>query len=57
MEQPAEHVAAAALRCLAEGGERFILQPGCEVPPATPEANVRAFCPCDGCLIDDALHL
>jgi len=52
-----EHVAAAARRCIAEGGERFILQPGCETPPGTPEANLRAFCPCEGCLIADALEL
>jgi len=37
-------VAAAAHRCIAEGGDRFLLQPGCEVPPSTPEANLRAFC-------------
>ena len=51
-----EDVAAAARGCLADGGERFLLQPGCEVPPGTPEANVRAFCPAEGCLIEDALR-
>jgi len=51
-----EYVADAARQCIAEGGERFILQPGCEVPPATPEANLRAFCPSAGCLIEDALR-
>ena len=52
-----EDVAAAARACLEAGGERFILQPGCEVPPGTPEANIRAFCPCEGCLIADKLGL
>jgi MtaA/CmuA family methyltransferase len=37
-------VAAAAHECLRKGGPRFILMPGCEVPPETPEANIRAFC-------------
>jgi MtaA/CmuA family methyltransferase len=50
-------VAAAARRCIAEGGRRFLLQPGCEVPPGTPEANIRAFCPCEGSLIEEALGL
>jgi len=40
-----ETVAAAARECLRLGGSRFILMPGCEVPPGTPEANIRAFCP------------
>ncbi len=40
-----ETVAAAAHECLRKGGSRFILMPGCEVPPGTPEANLRAFCP------------
>lgn len=48
-------VADAAKRCIKTGGERFILMPGCEVPPATPEQNIRAFCPCDGCLIREEL--
>lgn len=48
-------VAAAARRCLAEGGRRFGLMPGCEVPPGTPSANLRAFCPGEGSLIRDAL--
>lgn len=42
-----ESVAAAAQECLRLGGSRFILMPGCEVPPGTPEANLRAFCPGD----------
>jgi len=41
---PAE-VADAARRNIELGGQRFILQPGCEVPPGTPEENIRAFCP------------
>jgi MtaA/CmuA family methyltransferase len=40
-----QDVADAARRCLAEGGQRFILQPGCEVPAGTPIENMRAFCP------------
>lgn len=48
-----ETVAAAARDCLRRGGSRFILMPGCEVPPATPEANIRAFCPGDGCLVSE----
>lgn len=52
-----ENVAAAARACLEAGGQRFILQPGCEVAPGTPEANIRAFCPCDGCLIPTELGL
>jgi MtaA/CmuA family methyltransferase len=50
-----EEVAAAARECIEMGGERFILMPGCEVPPATPEENIRAFCPCEGCLIGEEL--
>lgn len=50
-----EDVAEAARNCIASAGERFILQPGCEVPPGTAEANLRAFCPCEGCLISDDL--
>ena len=52
-----EEIAEAARRCINTAGERFVLQPGCEVPPGTPEANIRAFCPCDGCLIGTALKL
>jgi uroporphyrinogen decarboxylase len=51
-------VAAAARVCIAHAGgpaARFILQPGCEVPPGTAEANLRAFCPAEGCLIAQAL--
>ena len=50
-----QDVAEAAKRCLQAGGDKFILMPGCEVPPATPEQNIRAFCPCDGCLIREEL--
>ncbi len=52
-----QEVAEAARRCIAEGGQRFILQPGCEVPPGTPEQNIRAFCPCEGCLIPEQFGL
>lgn len=42
--QPAE-LTAATDRCLrdAAGYSRFILMPGCDIPPATPLANVQAF--------------
>ena len=52
-----EAVAEAARACLEADGSRFILQPGCEVPPGTPEDNIRAFCPCEGCLISKELAL
>jgi len=52
-----QDVADAARQCLKAGGYKFILMPGCEVPPATPEQNIRAFCPCDGCLIREELNL
>ena len=57
LQGSAEDVAEAASRCVAAGGERFFLMPGCEVPPATPEGNIRAFCPCEGCLIRQELRL
>ncbi len=50
-----QEVAEAARRCIAMGGQRFILQPGCEVPPGTSEQNIRAFCPCEGCLVPEVL--
>ncbi|MFQ6036221.1 MAG: uroporphyrinogen decarboxylase family protein [Sedimentisphaerales bacterium] len=50
-----EDVAKAAKDCIEAGGDKFILMPGCEVPPATPEQNIRAFCPGDGCLIPEEL--
>ncbi len=43
-----EAIADAARRCIAAAGgptSRFILQPGCEVPPGTPPDHLRAFCP------------
>ena len=52
-----DDVAKAARECLSTAGERFILQPGCEVPPSTPEENIRSFCPCEGCLIHEELNL
>ncbi len=57
LQGSAEDVAEAAKECIELGGERFLLMPGCEVPPATPEANIRAFCPCEGCLIGEELKL
>jgi len=48
-------VAKAARQCIKAGGDKFILMPGCEVPPDTPEENIRAFCPCEGCLIQKEL--
>jgi len=50
-----EDVAEAARACIEMVPDKFILMPGCEVPPATPEKNIRAFCPCDGCLICEEL--
>ena len=38
-----QDVADAARECIAKGGDRFILMPGCEVPPDTPEDNIRAL--------------
>ena len=55
LQGSAEDVAKAAKGCIRAGGDKFILMPGCEVPPATPEENIRAFCPCDGCLIREEL--
>jgi len=52
-----EDVARAAKECIQVGGRKFILMAGCEVPPATPEENIRAFCPCEGCLIRQELRL
>jgi MtaA/CmuA family methyltransferase len=57
LQGSARDVADAATKCISVGGERFFLMPGCEVPPATPEENIRAFCPCDGCLIETELKL
>ena len=51
-----QEVAEAARRCIKVGGRKFFLMPGCEVPPATPEKNIRAFCPCEGCLIREELR-
>jgi len=51
-----EQVAQAAIQCIEQGGERFILMPGCEVPPGTPEQNIRAFCPCEGSLVPQLLN-
>ena len=45
-------VAAAAEKCLAAGGKRFILMPGCEVPQGTAVENLRAFCPGPECLVE-----
>jgi len=49
-------VAEAARKCIKVGGKKFFLMPGCEVPPATPQQNIRAFCPCEGCLIREELR-
>ena len=45
-------VAEAARKCLALGGKKFILMPGCEVPPGTPPENLKAFCPGANCLVE-----
>ena len=52
-----EEVTQEARDCLKAVPDKFILMPGCEVPPGTPEPNLRAFCPCDGCLIREELYL
>ena len=54
-EGSGEDVAEAARQCLKDVPDKFILMPGCEIPPATPEENIRAFCPCEGCLIREEL--
>ncbi len=51
-----DDVADAARACLAAGGDRFILQPGCEVPPGTSESNIQAFCPGEQSPIADELR-
>ncbi|MCP4611028.1 MAG: hypothetical protein GY845_20155 [Planctomycetes bacterium] len=51
-----QDVADAARQCLKDAPDKFILMPGCEVPPATPEENIRAICPCDGCLIREEFN-
>ena len=38
-----EGVRAAFAACHEEAGERYILGAGCEIPPGTPEANLRAM--------------
>ncbi|MHC4500890.1 MAG: uroporphyrinogen decarboxylase family protein [Planctomycetota bacterium] len=50
-----QDVARAAKKCIELGGDKFILMPGCEVPPFTSDKNIRAFCSCDGCLIREEL--
>jgi MtaA/CmuA family methyltransferase len=50
-----QDVAGAAADCINKGGRRFILMPGCEVPQNTPEENIRAFCPSQGCLVESLL--
>jgi MtaA/CmuA family methyltransferase len=52
-----EDVAAAARQCIADAGRHFMLMPGCEIPAGTAEENIRAFCPCEGSLVLDALRL
>jgi uroporphyrinogen decarboxylase len=54
-EGSGQEVAETARQCLKDVPDKFILMPGCEVPPATPEENIRAFCPCEGCLIREEL--
>jgi len=55
LQGTAQDVADAAKECIELGGGKFILMPGCEVPPATPEENIRAFCPCRGSKITEVL--
>ncbi|MEI8195942.1 MAG: uroporphyrinogen decarboxylase family protein [Phycisphaerae bacterium] len=48
LQSTPELIAAAARDCIRAAtppvGTRFVLQPGCEVPPGTPESNIDAFC-------------
>jgi MtaA/CmuA family methyltransferase len=39
-----DEVRDAVARCLAEAGPRYVVAGGCEIPPATPAANVAALC-------------
>lgn len=39
-----EAIGAAVAQCHREAGPRHIVGAGCEVPPGTPEANLRAMC-------------
>jgi uroporphyrinogen decarboxylase len=55
LQGTAQDVADAAKKCIELGGDKFILMPGCEVPPTTAQENIRAFCPCQGCLIPEEL--
>ncbi len=55
LQSTPQDVAVTAKQCINDGGQKFILMPGCEVPPATPEQNIRAFCPCDGSLLREEL--
>ncbi|MCK4959652.1 MAG: uroporphyrinogen decarboxylase family protein [Planctomycetes bacterium] len=45
LQSTPQEVAKAAKNCLKAAGKNFILQPGCEVPPGTPQKNIQAFCP------------
>ncbi|MBN2137408.1 MAG: uroporphyrinogen decarboxylase family protein [Sedimentisphaerales bacterium] len=55
LQSSPQAVADAANKCIDAAGQRFILMPGCEVPQDTPEENIRAFCPGQGCLITENL--
>ena len=57
LQSSPQDVADAAKKCIQNGGKKFFLMPGCEVPPYTPQENIRAFCPCEGCLIPKELKL
>jgi uroporphyrinogen decarboxylase len=38
-------VTAASLQCIRDAGDdaKFILMPGCDIPPSVPLGNIRAF--------------
>jgi MtaA/CmuA family methyltransferase len=42
-DETPERVTQAVAECHRQAGERFIVGPGCEVPPDTPAANLRAL--------------
>ena len=51
-----EDVTRAARENIRDGGPKhFGLMPGCEIPPGTPEENIAAFCPGEGCLMAEDL--
>jgi MtaA/CmuA family methyltransferase len=44
LQSTPERVRSECRRCIAESGPRYVLSPGCEVPPDTPADNFAAAC-------------